>query len=241
MHLSKLPAGSRVFVDANVMVYFFLRVEPFAETCKDFFHRVANLEIEAFTGADVAGTVVHRVMVAEAITKFGLQPREAVNYLKTHPDAVKQLQRYKTIPSDMAQARVRILDVTYRELHASNKYHADHGLLTADSIILAVMERHKLSTWSGTITISSWCRASGSGGLVEPIPLSRGASERFSSAPQHLGTSAPSFGGGGGRPRRLAAGGHRPGLRLQQQPAGAQRADTRQPGDGELAARRRGS
>ena len=144
MHLSKLPAGSRVFVDANVMVYFFLRVEPFAETCKDFFHRVANLEIEAFTGADVAGTVVHRVMVAEAITNFGLQPREAVNYLKTHPDAVKQLQRYKTIPSDIAQARVRILDVTYRELHASKKYRADHGLLTADSIILAVMERHKL-------------------------------------------------------------------------------------------------
>ena len=83
-------------------------------------------------------------MVAEAITHFGLQPREAVNYLKTHPDAVKQLQRYKTIPSDIAQARVRILDVTYRELHASKKYRADHGLLTADSIILAVMERHKL-------------------------------------------------------------------------------------------------
>jgi len=50
MHLSKLPAGSRVFVDANVMVYFFLQVEPFAEICEDFFQRVANLEIEAFSG-----------------------------------------------------------------------------------------------------------------------------------------------------------------------------------------------
>jgi hypothetical protein len=63
-----------VFVDANVMVYFFLQVEPFAETCRDFFQRVGHLEIEAFTGADVAGTVIHRVMVAEAITKLGLQP-----------------------------------------------------------------------------------------------------------------------------------------------------------------------
>ena len=144
MHLSKLPSGSRVFVDANVMVYFFLRVEPYAETCRDFFRRVANLEIKAFTGADVAGAVVHRVMVAEAITKFGLQPREAVNYLKTHPDAVKQLQWYKTVPSEIAQARVHILDVTYRELHVSKKYRADYGLLTADSIILAVMERHRL-------------------------------------------------------------------------------------------------
>lgn len=144
MHLSKLPAGSRVFVDANVMVYFFLRVEHFIETCKDFFQWVANLEIDAFSGADVAGTVIHRVMVAEAITKLGLLPRDAVNYLKSHPDAVKQLQWYRTIPSDIAQARVHILDVTYRELHASKKYRADYGLLTGDSIILAVMERYKL-------------------------------------------------------------------------------------------------
>ena len=144
MHLSRLPAGSRVFVDANVMVYFFLQVEPFAEICGDFFRRVANLEIEAFSGADVAGTVIHRVMVAEAITKLGLQPRDAVNYLKSHSDAVKQLQWYRTIPSDIAQARVHIPDVTYRELHASKSYRADHGLLTGDSIIFAVMENHKL-------------------------------------------------------------------------------------------------
>jgi len=126
------------------MVYSFLQVEPFAKTCKDFFQRVANLEIEAFTGADVAGTVVHRVMVAEAITEFGLESREAVNYLKTHPEAVKQLRWYRAIPSDIAQARVHILDVTYRELHGSKKYRSDYGLLTADSIILAVMERYKL-------------------------------------------------------------------------------------------------
>jgi predicted nucleic acid-binding protein len=139
-----LPAGSQAFVDANVMAYFFLQVEPFAETCKGFFHRVSTLEIEAFTGADVAGSVIHRVMVAEAITNLGLQPGEAVSYLKTHPGAIKQLQWYRAIPSDIAQARVHILDVTYRELHASKKYRADYGLLTADSIILAVMERYKL-------------------------------------------------------------------------------------------------
>ena len=144
MHLSNLPAGSRVFVGANVMVYFFLQVEPFAEICEDFFQRVANLEIRAFSGTDVAGTVIHRVMVAEAITKLGLQPRNAVNYLKSHPDTVKQLQWYRTIPSDIAQARVHILGVTYRELHASKKHRADYGLLTGDSIILAVMEKHRL-------------------------------------------------------------------------------------------------
>lgn len=144
MRLSDLPTENQVFVDANIMVYFFLQVEPFAEICKNFFQRAAHRKIEAFTGADVAGTVIHRVMIAEAITEFGLQSGETVGYLKAHPDAVKKLQRYKTIPSEIAQARVHILDVTYRELHASKKYRADYGLLTADSMILAVMERNKL-------------------------------------------------------------------------------------------------
>lgn len=46
MHLSQLPTGSRVFVDANVMVYFFLQVEPFAEICNDSdFERVPSIKV----------------------------------------------------------------------------------------------------------------------------------------------------------------------------------------------------
>jgi predicted nucleic acid-binding protein len=142
--LAKLPRGISVFVDANILVYYFTQMPPLTEACKVFFERVSRLQVKAFTSAYVAADVIHRIMLAEAIATLGLAPRDAVSYLKSHPDAVKQLQWYKTIPSDIAQARVRILDVTYRELHASKKYRADHGLLTADSIILAVMERHKL-------------------------------------------------------------------------------------------------
>lgn len=34
--------------------------------------------------------------------------------------------------------------MTYREIHGSRRYRDDYGLLTADSLLLAVMERHKL-------------------------------------------------------------------------------------------------
>lgn len=142
--LSKLPPGVSVFVDANILVYYFTQMSPLTEACKAFFERVSRLEIKAFTSAHVAVDVIHRVMLAEAIATLGLASRDAVSYLKSHPDVVKQLQWYRTIPSDIAQVRVHILDVTYRELHGSKKYRADDGLLTADSVVLAVMERYKL-------------------------------------------------------------------------------------------------
>ena len=39
---------------------------------------------------------------------------------------------------------MRILDVTYREIHASKQYRDDYGPLTDDSIMLAVMQRHDI-------------------------------------------------------------------------------------------------
>ncbi len=149
-NLTKLPRGVSVFVDANILVYHFAQMPPLAEACKAFFERVSRLEIRAFISAHVAADVIHHIMLAEAIATLGLESREAVSYLKSHPDAVKQLQWYRTIPSDITQARVHILDVTYRELHASKKYRADYGLLTGESIISTVPVQVFWPSWKGT-------------------------------------------------------------------------------------------
>lgn len=144
MPFSKIPAGTRVFLDANVQAYHFLQVEPLAQTCHVLFRRIARQEIEAFTSASVAADVVHRAMVIEAVTKLGLQSREAVSYLKAHPQAIRELQQYKIIPHEFTLARIHILDVTYKEIHNSKQFRDEYGMLTNDSIILAVMQRHNL-------------------------------------------------------------------------------------------------
>lgn len=144
MSLSQIPAGTRVFFDANVQAYHFLQVEPLAQICHVLFRRIARREIEAFTSVGVAADVIHRAMVTEAVTKFGLQSSEVVSYLKTHPQAVRELQQYKTIPHGFTLARIHILNVTYKEIHNSKQFRDEYGMLTNDSIILAVMRRHKL-------------------------------------------------------------------------------------------------
>ena len=54
------------------------------------------------------------------------------------------MQQYKTIPREFTLARIHILDVTYREIHNSKQFRDEYGMLTNDSIILAVMRRHRL-------------------------------------------------------------------------------------------------
>jgi predicted nucleic acid-binding protein len=145
MSLSAMPSGIQVFVDANILAYYFLQSQPLFDACDAFFERVAVRDLRAFTSADAAADVIHRVMISEAIARFGLNPRAAVLHLKAHPEMVKQLQHFRSIPGDLARARIRILDVTYRELHASKQYREEYGLLTRDSIILAVMRRQRLT------------------------------------------------------------------------------------------------
>ncbi len=144
MPLSEIPAGTQVFLDANVHAYHFLQVEPLAQICHALFRRIAQREIEAFTSASVAADVIHRAMVAEAMTKFGLRSSEAVSHLKAHPQIVSELQQYKLIPHEFTLARIHILDVTYKEIHNSKQFRDEYGMLTNDSIILAVMRQHKL-------------------------------------------------------------------------------------------------
>lgn len=145
MLLSNLPNHSRVFCDANILTYAFLGTEPLSAVCLALLKRNAQRKIQLYTSVMQASHTIHRIMVREAILVFGLEPRKAISYLKKHPKAVSSLTRYKQIPGELSRARIRILEVTYREIHASKHFRDQYGLLTDDSLILAVMRRHGLT------------------------------------------------------------------------------------------------
>lgn len=145
MLLSELPDHTRVFCDANVLTYAFLGTEPLSPVCLALLERSARREVQLFTSAIQAAHTIHRIMVREVILVFELEPRKATSYLKQHPEAVRSLPHYKKIPGEFSRARIRILDVTYREIHASKRFRDEYGLLTDDSITLAVMRREGLT------------------------------------------------------------------------------------------------
>jgi predicted nucleic acid-binding protein len=145
MTLADVPKGTRIFADANILSYALSNIEPLYRLTLPFLERSARQEIEVLTSSIEASNVVHRAMVVEARHRYHLSSRDVVSYLKQHPNAVRDLVRHKQIPSEFSRARIRILDVTYREIHASKRFRDDYGLLTDDSITLAVMRRHGLT------------------------------------------------------------------------------------------------
>lgn len=145
MSLTKISKGTSIMLDANIIAYALLQIDPYAKSCQALIRRASRRELNAYTDAISAAAVIHRAMMVEAAERYKLNGREVVNYLKKNPEAIKQLTRYKTIPSALTRARIKILDVTYREIHASKQYRDSYGLLTNDSILLAVMKRHKLT------------------------------------------------------------------------------------------------
>ena len=143
--LREIPDEATVMADANVLVYALTPQAHLHAPCRDLLKRSARGTLELFTSVSVAADVLHRAMVLEVLAQGRVQrAAEAVALLKQQPDLVTQLQRYRTMLHDLRQARVDILPLTYRDLHASRHYREQHGLMVNDSLIVAVMHRERI-------------------------------------------------------------------------------------------------
>jgi predicted nucleic acid-binding protein len=142
--LAQMPAGTRVFVDTNIFILYYGDAEPFRQACRDFFVRTARQELRGFTSVPVAAETIHRVMVAEGAERLSLSSQATVEHLQKHPAFVRQLTRHLQVASDIRRLGLDILPVTYKDLHGSKGVRSTFGLLTNDSLIVAVMRAHKL-------------------------------------------------------------------------------------------------
>jgi len=138
--LRDIPDQAMVMLDTNVVIYALFPQGRYHQSCKDLLQRGARSEIQLRLTLSAAADVIHRAMILEFLAQGQVQrSADAVSYLKQHPQTVQQLSRYKSILRDMTQAKIMILLLTYRDLHSSKQYREQYGLLTNDSLLLAVM------------------------------------------------------------------------------------------------------
>lgn len=142
---SQISSHVPVMLDANIVIYALFPQASQHESCKHLLERGARGEVQLHLVTNSAADVIHRAMVLELLSQGSWQKSaDAISYLKKNPQAVQQLTRYKSILGDLKLARVNILPLTYRDLHNSRQYRDEYGLMTNDSIIVAVMKREKI-------------------------------------------------------------------------------------------------
>jgi predicted nucleic acid-binding protein len=143
--LQDIPDQVTVMLDTNIVIYALFPQVAHHQVCKELLERGARSEVQLRLTVSAASDILHRAMILEFLAQGQVQrSADAVTYLKQNPQAVQQLTRYKSILRNLTQSKIMILPMTYRDLHSSRQYREQYGLLTNDSLILAVMQRERI-------------------------------------------------------------------------------------------------
>ncbi len=145
MIFADIPAGSAVFVDANIFVYYFEPHPVYGPACQQLLLRIENNDLQGFTSAQVLGDVVHRVMTLEAASRFSRTMTGMAHWLKQHPAEIQQLSRHRLAVDDIALIGIQLLPVTGSLVSRAADLSRQFGLLTNDALVLGVMQQHGLT------------------------------------------------------------------------------------------------
>ncbi len=88
MTFSEIARGARLYIDANIFVYYFARS---SNECAALIGRCERGEIEAYTGTQVLLEVAHRLMMTEAVDKGLVTPGNVPGKLRRRPELASQL------------------------------------------------------------------------------------------------------------------------------------------------------
>ena len=142
MRLEEVPDGERVFVDANIFIYHFTRL---SSECRAFLERCEAGQVQAFTGAHVVLEVLHRLMMVEALHKRLISSGQPARKLKERPEIVRALNDYNQAARQIPRMGVRVRALTPAIIKASEAIRMQYGLLTNDSVSVAVMRSLQLT------------------------------------------------------------------------------------------------
>jgi uncharacterized protein len=135
--LDDIPTGCKIFIDSNIFIYHFLgRSEP----CTVLLERTEDLDVQAYTSIIVMTEVLHKLMFAEAVEKFGIRPYKVSRFFKNHPDAVSSLTKCEDSIEEISDFNIEILPVGKDAIFESRAFRERYYLLTNDSLNLYAMK-----------------------------------------------------------------------------------------------------
>jgi predicted nucleic acid-binding protein len=137
MSLHDILNSSRVFVDANIIIYMLGRKSI---QCRSFLTRCDAGAIEGWISTSIVGEVAHRRMMHEAQSRqlIGSNPARA---LARRREFVRQLTAYADEARNLLGGGLVVETIRPDDFFVALELQKQHGLLTNDAINLAVARR----------------------------------------------------------------------------------------------------
>ncbi|MBY0522182.1 MAG: type II toxin-antitoxin system VapC family toxin [Gemmataceae bacterium] len=145
MTFADIPAGQVVFIDANIFIYYFRPDPVLGSACAQLLQRIENGEIDGITSSHILSETVHRLMTNEASQRFAWPMTGIIRRMRNHPSQLQQLSRHRQAIDELALVGVRVLDVTRAQVSLAADHSCQHGLLSSDALLVAVMHAHGLT------------------------------------------------------------------------------------------------
>ncbi len=139
MNLDHIPAGSLCVLDTNVLLYAEQGVSAQAQR---LLRRVEGGELLGLLPQPVWQELTHKLMLAEALTLGEIKGGNPARYLSGKPEVIKRLKLYKAKVHALVTLGLKYEACTQTDLiEGAFRLQSRHGLLTNDSVILAVALR----------------------------------------------------------------------------------------------------
>ena len=141
MHLRDIPAGSQVFIDANIFFYQIIKHPSFWRSCEAFLERIKTGDLQGFTSVVVLNELLYKLILAEVAQREAIPDYQAHGSIKANPKALEQLAAYASLDTLGAVPNLRVLEVQAGDFTKSRELMKKHRLFPNDALHLAVMQR----------------------------------------------------------------------------------------------------
>lgn len=140
MRLSDIPAGSTVFVDANIPLASIFE-EKRADLADEFLLRVEGRELVAVTSVVVLSEIFHRLLLAEACRLLRVPSHVALRHLKQELDLFRKLRESWELINEFLEFPLIVCPVDRGAFVEALVLARQYQLLINDATHIALMAR----------------------------------------------------------------------------------------------------
>ena len=143
MKISSLQDCS-VFIDTNILIYAFTTTR-FTPACEELLENVRNGVVKGHVNSSVIDEFFHKVLLMQVYAEKGLQPKEAIAFLKQNPERIADFP----LPFDVTREVLHdygiiVLD-TGPLLDETLSFSRKYGLLFSDALHAASCTHYALA------------------------------------------------------------------------------------------------
>jgi predicted nucleic acid-binding protein len=140
MNLRDIVNGSTVLIDTNVLLYARNRRSPL---CRELLLRCEQGAVSGVITLTTLAEFSHRCMIQEAQGN-GLVGSNPARTLSEKPGLVRQLSAYSESVRNLLDSSLIVAESHAPDILVALELQKQHGLLTNDSINLAIARRHSI-------------------------------------------------------------------------------------------------